>query len=280
MGIYWWRVDGAPTATEWSALFAGLTLAVAIAAALVALGQHRAHLRAERARARPYVIVDYSFRSILMQVEIKNIGTSAASDVHLSVDPPFESGLQDQAERLNSVFSPAESIAMLAPGRRILYTFDRAPDYLTAQRPERYTITARYRDLSSLSERKWWAPWLKRPVTYTDEYPLDFRQWSQASAETDYDEKNWNIANRGEQREKEMVRALKSIAESASHESERITTDYVLDVVQEGDLAREYTIEHPGIEPSREEAPARTAPAKRANRKSGRPRFRWTRNRR
>ena len=142
MNTSWWHIDGAPTPDEWMALFSGFTLIAAIVAAVIALRQLRAHFETSRAQSRPYVIVDFAFKSILMQVEIKNIGSTAASELTLRVDPPFESGIREQATTLNAVFSGHEQISMLAPGRRILYTFDRAPDYHTAKRPERYTVTA------------------------------------------------------------------------------------------------------------------------------------------
>lgn len=273
----WWRWEDAPTASEWSALLAGLTLAVAVVAAIVALVQYRSHLAAERSRTRPYVIVDYTFRSILMQIEIKNIGQSAATDVVLSVDPPFESGLRDQAQRLNAVFSSDESIAMLAPGRRILYTFDRAPDYYTAQRPERYTITATYNDLPPRLVRPLRRPWRKTPVVHVDTYPLDFRQWSQATAETDYAEKNWNIANRGEQREKRIVTALESIARSARSASQREpepSFEYVVDTVQDSELAHDYALEHP-TKLSQEDVPPGPKPKRRSGVDGRGPRLRW-----
>lgn len=274
MATEWWRWEGAPTASEWSALLAGLTLTVAVAAAIVALIQYRSHLAAERSRTRPYVIVDYTFRSILMQIEIKNIGQSAATDVVLSVDPPFESGLRDQAQRLNAVFSSDESIAMLAPGRRILYTFDRAPDYYAAQRPERYTITATYKDLPPRWVRPLRRVWRKTPVVHVDTYPLDFRQWSQATAETDYAEKNWNIANRGEQREKKIVTALESIARSASQREPEPSFEYVIDTIQESELAHDYALEHPATQ-SQEEVPPGPKPRRRGGVGDRGPRLRW-----
>lgn len=271
----WWRGDGWPTPEEWNALFVGLTFAVAFVAAIVALIQYRSHLRAERDRTRPYVIVDYAFRSILMQVEIKNIGTSAAADVHLSVDPPFESGIRDQAERLNEVFSADETISMLAPGRRILYTFDRAPDYFDAKRPEKYAITAEYQDLPTRWSRPWRRGWRKTAVVYVDRFPLDFRQWSRASAETDYEEKNWNIANRGEQRDKKIIRALETIAEAAKRRPQPLEEEYVLDTVQEGDLTKDYAIHHP-VFPEAESVPPETAEKKRrGGPRWGGPRTRW-----
>lgn len=108
MDTPWWNIDGAPTPDEWTALFAGLTLVAAIIAAVIALRQLRAHFETARAQGRPYVIVDFAFKSILMQVEIKNIGATAASELTIRVTPPFESGLREQAATLNTEPEPAE----------------------------------------------------------------------------------------------------------------------------------------------------------------------------
>ena len=272
----WWRSEVAPTAGEWSALFAGLTLLVAVVAAIVALIQYRAHLAAERSRTRPYVIVDYAFRSILMQVEIKNIGATAATDVKLSVDPPFESGLRDQADRLNAVFSNAETISMLAPGRRILYTFDRAPDYYDAKRQECYTIKATYRDLPTRYERPIARLWRRSAVIYRDEYPLDFRQWSQATTEADYDEKNWNIANRGEQREKRIANALESLVRMARERQVAPGGDWQINTVQDSRLVQDFEVTRPVLDSSA--SPKRLSHrARRGGLTSGTPRNRWIR---
>ncbi|MCT1394654.1 hypothetical protein M4D51_02830 [Microbacterium sp. p3-SID338] len=231
------------------ALFTSLTLVAAVIAALIALRQLRAHVDTERARSRPYVLVDYAFKSILMQVEIKNLGATAASDIDLRVDPPFQSDIRGQADTLNAVFSERERISMLAPGRRILYTFDRAPDYDKKKRPEKYTVTVTYNDLPAQYRRPWRRGWARELVRYTDRYVLDFRQWSQASLETDYDNMNWNIAKRQERRTEKIVRALQEIAAQSIEEGDRTDTVVQSDVVSEAEF------EHPVDVPPREPDP-------------------------
>lgn len=237
------------------ALFTALTLVAAVIAAVVALRQLRAHFETERARSRPYVFVDFAFKSILMQVEIKNLGATAASNLVLRVDPPFESGLREQAATLNSVFSEPETISMLAPGRRILYTFDRAPDYYEAKRPERYTVTATYNDLPEQHHRAWRNGWQRQLIQYTDTYVLDFRQWSQATAESDYDSMNWNIAKRQERRTEKIAKALGVMADKLRR-SEEPPDMVTLDVVTQSELVSDAEIEHPVNLPAREPAHA------------------------
>jgi len=261
METSWWNVDGAPTPDEWSALFAGLTLVAAVIAAAIALGQLRAHFATERARNRPYVIVDYAFKSILMQIEIKNIGTTAARNVVLRVDPPFESGLRDQAATLNAVFAKPEQISMLAPGRRILYTFDRAPDYHSEKRPEKYDITATYTDLPQQHLRPWHRWWRKEVLQYTETFVLDFRQWSQTSTESDYDNKNWNIASRQERKTERIAKSLEWIVNTAKARNADILDDLITrDVVQQDELTNDSSIEHPVDVPQRKPEPARWGP--------------------
>lgn len=245
----WWRMVGAPTPDEWMALFTSLTLLAAIIAAGIALRQLRAHFDTERARSRPYVLVDYAFKSILMQVEIKNLGATAASDIDLRVNPPFQSGVSKQAVTLNAVFSEEEKISMLAPGRRILYSFDRAPDYYTAERPEKYTVTAEYSDLPVQYSRSWRRGWRRTPVKYTDTYVLDFRQWSQATLEADYDNMNWNIAKRQERRTGKILEALQAIA------AKGVVDVDPTDVVTQSELVSEAEFEHPVDVPPREPDP-------------------------
>lgn len=249
-------MDDAPTPDEWMALFAGLTLIAAIVAAAIALRQLRAHFETTRAQSRPYVIVDFAFKSILMQIEIKNIGATAASDVNLRVDPPFESSLRDQAETLNSIFAEPEKISMLAPGRRILYTFDRAPDYYKANRPERYTVTASYTDMPVQHHRPWRRAWRREVIRYTDTYVLDFRQWSQATTESGYDNMNWNIAKRQERRTEKAAKALTTIAESLKQHDSWRGDAVVLDVVAQSELTSDAVLEHPVDVPPREPEPA------------------------
>lgn len=222
----WWRFEGFPSAVEWQAFWGFGTFGVALVAAIIALSQLQAHHGAERARRRPYVIVDFSFRSILMDIEIKNIGESAAGNLTLKVNIPFKSGIPKQAERLNRVFSSDEKISMLAPGRRILYSFDRAPDYYKAKHPEIYTVTACYTDAPILYQRRWQDWWRRTEIRYEDTLTLDFRQWSQANAESNYDNKNWNIASRQEKRTEKILQALNSIADGIHTKTENSPVPY------------------------------------------------------
>jgi len=181
-----------------------------------------------------------------MDIEIKNIGASAAGNLTLRVDTPFESDMPEQANRLNKVFSDEETISMLAPGRRILYAFGRAPDYYSAGHPERYTVTASYTDVPVQFRRRARDWWRRTEVRYTDPLTLDFRQWSQATAETDYDNKNWNIASRQERRTQKILEALTSIADGVNSESDvNCYPVLAMEVVQDGGIVADAVIEHP-----------------------------------
>lgn len=232
------------------ALFSCLTLVVAIIAAVFALHQLRAHHAAEKARNRPYVIVDFSFSSILVRIEIKNIGTSPASNVQLRVDPAFESGESLQAKTLNSVFSDANEIPMLAPNRRILYSLDRGPDYHQSLRPKRYTVTAKYSDLpipKSMARKA--SPKKSKVSEYEDTYILDFHQWSKTTLESDYANMNWNIAKRQEKVFKDIASSLKKVSESMSNarrdQGESAAREQDCDVARQSEMASDYALDRP-----------------------------------
>jgi hypothetical protein len=187
-GNAWWHIDGAPSATEWSAFFAGGTFVVALLAAVFALAQLHGFFNAQWDQARPYIVVDFSFRSSLMQVEIRNIAQSAAAEVQLTISPPFRSTRSEDADTLNRVFSSAWQLDLLAPGRRILHTLDSAFLYVEhPEFPQVYEVHATYRDANARSRWRWRGGWLRKTtVRYDEVFRLSFAQWSEAASELDH----------------------------------------------------------------------------------------------
>jgi hypothetical protein len=184
-----WATDyGSLTPEAWSAIFAGGTLLVAILAAVFALIQIRAFFDAQWEHARPYLVVDFVFRpNSLMQVEIRNISHAAAADVRLTVDPPFRSTVQGDADTLNYVFSPEWQLDLLAPSRRILHTLDVAFRYFErADFPQVYTVTAVYRDANARTRWSWRKGFPRRIAEmYEETFRLSFAQWSRSANELD-----------------------------------------------------------------------------------------------
>ena len=211
----WWQVEGAPSAEEWQAFFAGAAFFLTVIAATIALLQLTSYLQERREAARPYIVIDYSFRSILMSVQVKNVSGALASNVRLSADQPFSSAMAGRAEVMNRLFSDAYRIRQLAPGLALEWTLDRAPDYFAGAYPRNYEVTAKYDDPRLLRRVQPWNPWSPRiPVTYIDTFDLNIEQYGEVSADTDHDNRMWNIAKRNENRIEKISRSLANAADA------------------------------------------------------------------
>jgi hypothetical protein len=196
-----WRLTGALTADEWQAIFAGASVLVTLVVATIALVQLQNYLREREDAARPYLVVDYKFRSILMYIEVRNLSGAVATDVRLSVDRPFDCQMTGRPEVLNKVFSGRYRIKQLAPGRSIFWTFDRAPDYFAGNFPRNYEVTATYSDPRVMrrgSNWKFWKP--KHAATYVETFDLNIEQYGEASAEADRANELANVNRRNEAR--------------------------------------------------------------------------------
>jgi len=175
-----WKWNG----TDWQAVWTFFTFLVAAIAASVALAQLKAHHLSQRELSRPYVIVDFAFRSFLLMIEIKNIGKTPAHNVKLAweqqpvaLDPKREATIR---RRLVD-----GQIPYLAPGRSIRYFVGRVPDYLEREdAPRRLAVTATYDG--------------GKDQIYGDgeKMILDLDQWAESLADTDYENKNWNESQR------------------------------------------------------------------------------------
>lgn len=209
----WWNIEGWPLPDEWSALWGFLGLLVTIAAATVALLQFGSYIREREQRARPYLQADFDFRSILLDVVVKNTSGSPATNIAIAVEPPFDSTDSERTKVLSYVTSSAYRISQLAPGRDIRWYFDRAPDYYSDKaKPRKYMVTLAYDDPRAIRRRRWWQFWLaKLPARYEESFTLDIEQWGEASAEQDYDNQNWNINKRNESVLKEISGSLRSM---------------------------------------------------------------------
>ncbi len=183
----WWRWEGWPTAEEWQAWWAFMTVVVAAAAAWFALRQYRASIRSQVEQARPYVIVDFHFiRGGVVAIEVKNSGLTAAEDVRFewSARPQAENPRQQAAIDRTLL---AGGLPFLAPGRAVrlllgAFTEDR--------QPRQYRVTATYRGSGDGEE-------------WTSSSILDMDQWAEALADRDPYET--------------LVKPLKELAADARH---------------------------------------------------------------
>jgi hypothetical protein len=135
-------------AAEWGAFGQVGALVVAAVAGLLVWLQVRHGRQVREDQTRPYVIVDFEFRGMLVLISVKNIGTTPAANVHIMFDKPLQSPTQSLKPERFAVFS--EPIAMMAPGRAIRVYFGMGPDFFPTDGegvPLRYEVEVRYSDL-------------------------------------------------------------------------------------------------------------------------------------
>lgn len=112
-------------ADTWTAIGVWLTMFVCVILAVLAFHQLGEAQRLRREQARPLVIVDVSFRSVLMRVSVRNIGATPARDLTVTFNEKRESTMRDPDWLDSTLFT--EGMPMLAPGRELLFNFDSYP---------------------------------------------------------------------------------------------------------------------------------------------------------
>lgn len=196
--LHWPWPDGA----DWQAIWTFFTFLVAAIAASAALAQLAAHQEAQLEQSRPYVIVDFAFRSMLISIEVRNIGQTPATDVRLAwnVEPRAVEERQTAALKRNLV---DRSIPFLAPGRAVRYSIGWGPKFVPdTSLPKRYEVTTLYGD----GHGHEFGPELQI---------LDFDQWAESSVGVDYENKNWNELKR-------QTEAQRKIADNLGRIDDRV----------------------------------------------------------
>jgi len=135
----------------------------ALAALLVAWYQLRSFVRSNRDATRPYLAIDVVFERqssvdpkaefrALAYVVVRNDGPSAARDIVLQSEPPFETKSTDVTEGavsgLRKLFSGSRPIPNLNPGRELKYILDEARMVLRDDAVASYEVSAIYSDPS------------------------------------------------------------------------------------------------------------------------------------
>jgi hypothetical protein len=168
-------------AQEWAAFGQVGALAVAAIAGVLVWLQVRQGRQLREDQSRPYVIVDFEFRSMLVMLSISNIGSTPATDVRIEFDRPLDSPTAGLNPNRFAVF--AEPIPMLAPGRKINFTFGKGPDFFPKDGsavPLRYVVHAKYRPLQQ--NRRF----LKKQKVYADPpLVLDLQPFKYAAIDHD-----------------------------------------------------------------------------------------------
>jgi hypothetical protein len=155
----WWD------ANEWQAIAAvatALLTAGLLGYAVVQVG-HAKQLRLDQ--ARPFVIVDVNFRSIIIELTIENTGATAATDVRVTFDEPPIATKGEPAWLQSTAFR--SGIPMMAPNRRIRWFLDSYVARKEAELPMQITGTVSYAGPSN--ER------------YTDRFIVDLLVYAQAA---------------------------------------------------------------------------------------------------
>lgn len=213
MTLGWWNWDGWPRADEWQAWWAFLSLIVTAVAALFAIRQLFAYIREQEERARPYLIVDFEFRSVLLYVTVQNTSGTVATNVKLRSMPMLQSTMHGRNEVLSRILGGGYVIPQIVPGRSIRWLVDRAPDLFNSNDlPHRVEVLVDYDDPRVAAR-----PRLFRKQAsghYSERFVLDLDQYGEASAEVDYASKNWNLADRNEKRVEAIKKAAASVAGS------------------------------------------------------------------
>jgi hypothetical protein len=193
----WWGWAGWPTPEDFESLWVLLTLVVAAVAALLALLQLRSNANVSREQSRPFVVVDFKFRSILIVIEVQNSGKTAAHNVTFDWSNIPVAMNEDKKKAIQRALVD-EGLPFLAPGRVIQFMLHRFPDY--PDEPRQFRVNAKYRGPDN---RRW------ESISV-----LDLDMWSQALAEQDYDNKNWNENQRQTKAQQETAKQVGKVADS------------------------------------------------------------------
>jgi hypothetical protein len=138
---------------------------IAVAAVVVSIVVARNEGRARREAAQPRVSVDFrpdDRSAFMIRFVVQNTGASVATDVQISLDPPWESATPDFDDQ------PPTTFASIPPGRLVGWTVDTWVHRLGSDLPRTYTVTISAKGPAG-------------PVTET--YPLSLGDWDRAAVD-------------------------------------------------------------------------------------------------
>jgi len=137
------------TANAWSAVAAWATFGVAVLAAGFARHQVLEARQTREEQAQPFVIVDFELSAAddtLMNLIIRNTGTTIAKDVTVEFNPPLQTTMTGP----NSEYDIArasiirEGIPTLPPGKTHTMLFDSMPERFNSDLPRVYEATVSF----------------------------------------------------------------------------------------------------------------------------------------
>jgi hypothetical protein len=113
----WWRT------AEWEALGVWLTGIVTIGLLIYAVMQLREARGVRSDQTRPYVVVDFHFKSVMVALSVKNVGQTPAKNVRVKLDEPVTSAVMPSVEWQESGLFK-DGVSMFAPGREMRFALD------------------------------------------------------------------------------------------------------------------------------------------------------------
>ena len=139
-----WLSPWAWTSSDW----AGLTFLVLVAAFIVAWRQAEEARRLREEQARPFVIIDFHLWSTIVELQIRNVGTTLARNVHFDFDQSVVT-THDAIPGRGSIMEMnlfKNGIQSLAPGKEITIFFDQFPARVEQNLPLTYEVQVSYSD--------------------------------------------------------------------------------------------------------------------------------------
>lgn len=133
----WWRT------TEWEAVGVWITGLVTVGLLVYAAVQIHDARGVREDDTRPYIIVDFHFKSVMLSLSVKNIGQSPAKDVLVTLDKPITSAVMPSVEWQNSGLFK-DGVSMFAPGREMRFAVDVMSDRQGAGLPTTISGTVSY----------------------------------------------------------------------------------------------------------------------------------------
>lgn len=170
-----------------------LSFVVAATAAAVAVFQLRHSRRIHRDQTRPYMVITIEASEAsptIADIVIKNIGTTPAYDLSISVDPPFERVREDMGFPIAEARVFKEVTAMWAPGFELRQYFDSQIERTTERKRreadpslevlrDRYEVTLAYANAPRRKHR-----WQRKPDRWVEKQLLD-ANWGAGTVFTD-----------------------------------------------------------------------------------------------
>jgi hypothetical protein len=139
----WWRTSEWESAGVWATGL--LTIGLLIYAALQL--RHSQQVRDDQ--SRPYIVVDFHFRSVMVALTVRNIGQTAARDVRVRLAQPLTSAAATDRSlpwQSQGLFGP-EGVSLFAPGREMRFLIDAFHERYEANLPTSISGTVEYKRL-------------------------------------------------------------------------------------------------------------------------------------